>query len=175
MQKKAVQEAAGHGLLILTGGPGTGKTTTINAIIDLLEEAGLKVSLCAPTGRAAKRMSEVTGREAKTIHRLLGMSWNEQTGDVTFTKNEKEPLEADAVIVDETSMVDLALMRALLAALRPGCRLVLVGDPDQLPSVGAGNVFGDLIRSERVATVALKDIFRQAEQSAIVRLSLIHI
>ena len=130
---------------------------------------GLDVLLCAPTGRAAKRMGELCGKEAQTIHRLLGMSWNEQTGDVTFTKNEKEPLEADAVIVDETSMVDLALMRALLAALRPGCRLVLVGDPDQLPSVGAGNVFGDLIRSERVATVALKDIFRQAEQSAIVR------
>ena len=169
MQRQAVELAAQEELLILTGGPGTGKTTSVRGIVALFERMGLDVLLCAPTGRAAKRMGELCGKEAQTIHRLLGMSWNEQTGDVTFTKNEKEPLEADAVIVDETSMVDLALMRALLAALRPGCRLVLVGDPDQLPSVGAGNVFGDLIRSERVATVALKDIFRQAEQSAIVR------
>lgn len=107
--------------------------------------------------------------EAQTIHRLLGMSWNEHTGEVTFKKNEKEPLEADAVVVDEMSMVDLALMRAFLAALKPGCRLVMVGDPDQLPSVGAGNVFGDLIRSERIVTVALTEIFRQAEESMIVR------
>ena len=169
LQRQAVELAAQEELLILTGGPGTGKTTSVRGIVALFERMGLDVLLCAPTGRAAKRMGELCGKEAQTIHRLLGMSWNEQTGDVTFTKNEKEPLEADAVIVDETSMVDLALMRALLAALRPGCRLVLVGDPDQLPSVGAGNVFGDLIRSERVATVALKDIFRQAEQSAIVR------
>ena len=169
LQRQAVELAAQEELLILTGGPGTGKTTSVRAIVALFERMGLDVLLCAPTGRAAKRMGELCGKEAQTIHRLLGMSWNEQTGDVTFTKNEKEPLEADAVIVDETSMVDLSLMRALLAALRPGCRLVLVGDPDQLPSVGAGNVFGDLIRSERVATVALKDIFRQAEQSAIVR------
>lgn len=169
LQRQAVELAAQEELLILTGGPGTGKTTSVRGIVALFERMGLDVLLCAPTGRAAKRMGELCGKEAQTIHRLLGMSWNEQTGDVTFTKNEKEPLEADAVIVDETSMVDLALMRALLAALRPGCRLVLVGDPDQLPSVGAGNVFGDLIRSERVATVALKDIFRQAERSAIVR------
>ena len=169
LQRQAVELAAQEELLILTGGPGTGKTTSVRGIVALFERMGLDVLLCAPTGRAAKRMGELCGKEAQTIHRLLGMSWNEQTGDVTFTKNEKEPLEADAVIVDETSMVDLALMRALLAALRPGCRLVLVRDPDQLPSVGAGNVFGDLIRSERVATVALKDIFRQAEQSAIVR------
>ena len=169
LQRQAVELAAQEELLILTGGPGTGKTTSVRGIVALFERMGLDVLLCAPTGRAAKRMGELCGKEAQTIHRLLGMSWNEQTGDVTFTKNEKEPLEADAVIVDETSMVDLALMRALLAALRPGCRLVLVGDPDQLLSVGAGNVFGDLIRSERVATVALKDIFRQAEQSAIVR------
>ena len=169
LQRQAIRMAAEGGVLLLTGGPGTGKTTSVRGIVALFERMGLDVLLCAPTGRAAKRMGELCGKEAQTIHRLLGMSWNEQTGDVTFTKNEKEPLEADAVIVDETSMVDLALMRALLAALRPGCRLVLVGDPDQLPSVGAGNVFGDLTRSERVATVALKDIFRQAERSAIVR------
>lgn len=114
-------------------------------------------------------MGELCDRDAQTIHRMLGMTFNDQTGEVTFTKGEKEPLEADALIVDETSMVDLSLMRALLAALRPGCRLVLVGDPDQLPSVGAGNVFSDLIRSGRIATVALRDIFRQAEQSMIVR------
>ena len=169
LQRQAVELAAQEELLILTGGPGTGKTTSVRGIVALFERMGLDVLLCAPTGRAAKRMGELCGKEAQTIHRLLGMSWNEQTGDVTFTKNEKEPLEADAVIVDEMSMVDLALFSALLRALRPGTRLVLVGDPDQLPSVGAGNVFGDLIRSERVATVALKDIFRQAEQSAIVR------
>lgn len=169
LQRRAVELAAREELLILTGGPGTGKTTSVRAIAALFERMGLDVLLCAPTGRAAKRMGELCSHEAQTIHRLLGMSWNEATGEVTFTKNEKEPLEADAVIVDETSMVDLALMRAFLAALRPGCRLVLVGDPDQLPSVGAGNVFSDLIRSERIATVALRDVFRQAEKSAIVR------
>lgn len=169
LQRKAVELAASEELLLLTGGPGTGKTTCVRGIVELFERMGLDVLLCAPTGRAAKRVGELCAREAQTIHRLLGVSWNEQTGAVSFTKNEKEPLAADAVIVDETSMVDLALMRALMAALRPGCRLVLVGDPDQLPSVGAGNVFGDLIRSEKIAVVALRDIFRQAEQSAIVR------
>ena len=169
LQRRAVELAAQEELLLLTGGPGTGKTTSVRAIVALFERMGLKVLLAAPTGRAAKRMGELCAREAQTIHRMLGMTWNEQTGEVTFTKGEKEPLEADALIVDETSMVDLALMRALLAALRPGCRLVLVGDPDQLPSVGAGNVFSDLIRSGRIATVALRDIFRQAEKSMIVR------
>ena len=169
LQRRAVELAAQEELLLLTGGPGTGKTTSVRAIVALFERMGLKVLLAAPTGRAAKRMGELCAREAQTIHRMLGMTWNEQTGEATFTKGEKEPLEADALIVDETSMVDLALMRALLAALRPGCRLVLVGDPDQLPSVGAGNVFSDLIRSERIATVALRDIFRQAEKSMIVR------
>ncbi|MBR0311887.1 MAG: ATP-dependent RecD-like DNA helicase [Oscillospiraceae bacterium] len=169
LQRKAVELAAEQELLILTGGPGTGKTTSVRAILTLFERMGLDVQLAAPTGRAAKRMGEVCGRDAQTIHRLLGMSWDEQTGRVKFTKNEKDPLQADAVIVDETSMVDLALMRAFLAALRPGCRLVLVGDPDQLPSVGAGNVFSDLIRSGRVQTVALTEVFRQARRSAIIR------
>ena len=130
---------------------------------------GLDIVLAAPTGRAAKRMSELTGMEAQTVHRLLGMTWNESTHQVTFTKTEKEPLEADAVIVDEMSMVDLSLFSALLRALRPGTRLVLVGDADQLPSVGAGNVFSDLIRSGRVETVFLREVFRQASESAIIR------
>ena len=169
LQRKAVELAAQEELLLLTGGPGTGKTTSVRAIVELFSRMGLDVVLAAPTGRAAKRLGEVCQRDAQTIHRLLGMSWNEATGEVTFKKNEKEPIEADAVIVDEMSMVDLALFRALLAALRPGCRLVMVGDPDQLPSVGAGNVFGDLIRSGKIETVALRDIFRQAERSMIVR------
>ena len=164
LQRQAVELAAKEELLLLTGGPGTGKTTSVRAIVALFERMGLNVLLAAPTGRAAKRMGELCDRDAQTIHRMLGMTFNDQTGEVTFTKGEKEPLEADALIVDETSMVDLSLMRALLAALRPGCRLVLVGDPDQLPSVGAGNVFSDLIRSGRIATVALRDIFRQAER-----------
>ncbi len=169
LQRRAVELAAERELLILTGGPGTGKTTSVRAILALFERMGLDVLLAAPTGRAAKRMSEVCRRDAQTIHRMLGMSWDERTGQVKFLKNEKDPLKADALIVDETSMVDLALMRALLEALKPGCRLVLVGDPDQLPSVGAGNVFSDLIRSARVETVALTEVFRQAQRSAIIR------
>ena len=168
-QRKAVLLAAQQGVLLLTGGPGTGKTTSVRGIVTLFERMGLDVTLLAPTGRAAKRMSELCGREAQTVHRGLGMTLNDQTGEVGFTKNEKDPLSADAVIVDEMSMVDLLLMRALLAALRPGCRLVMVGDPDQLPSVGAGNVFADLIRSGAVETVALTEIFRQAQESAIIR------
>ena len=168
-QRQAVELAARTGVVILTGGPGTGKTTTVRGIVALFEKMGLDIVLAAPTGRAAKRMSELTGREAQTVHRLLGMSWNEATQQVAFTKTEKEPLETDAVIVDEMSMVDLTLFSALLRALRPGTRLVLVGDADQLPSVGAGNVFSDLIRSGRVETVFLREVFRQAEQSAIIR------
>ena len=168
-QRQAVALAAREGVLILTGGPGTGKTTTVRGIVALFQKMGLDILLAAPTGRAAKRMSELTGMEAQTVHRMLGMSWNESTHQVTFTKSEKEPLEADAVIVDEMSMVDLSLFSALLRALRPGTRLVLVGDADQLPSVGAGNVFSDLIRSGRVETVFLREVFRQAEQSAIIR------
>ena len=169
LQRKAVELAAEHGVLILTGGPGTGKTTTVRGIVSLFERMGLAIVLAAPTGRAAQRLGELTGREAQTIHRLLGMSWNEATHEVTFTKGEKEPLEADAVIVDEMSMVDLPLFAVLLCALRPGTRLVMVGDADQLPSVGAGNVFSDLIRSGKVETVFLREVFRQAERSAIIR------
>mgnify|MGYP002587272239 CR=1 FL=1 len=169
LQRKAVELAAEHGVLILTGGPGTGKTTTVRGIVSLFERMGLAIVLAAPTGRAAQRLGELTGREAQTVHRLLGMSWNEATHEVTFTKGEKEPLEADAVIVDEMSMVDLPLFAALLRALRPGTRLVMVGDADQLPSVGPGNVFSDLIRSGKVETVFLREVFRQAERSAIIR------
>ena len=168
-QREAVELAARQGVLILTGGPGTGKTTTVRGIVALFRKMGLDIVLAAPTGRAAMRMSELTGMEAQTIHRLLGMKWDEGTHQVTFQKSEQEPLEADAVIVDEMSMVDLTLFAALLRSLRPGTRLVLVGDADQLPSVGAGNVFSDLIRSGRVETVFLREVFRQAEQSAIIR------
>jgi len=168
-QRQAVELAAREGVLLLTGGPGTGKTTSVRGIVAMLERMGLKIQLLAPTGRAAKRLGELCDREAQTIHRCLGMTWKEETGEVTFQKNEKEPLEAEAVIVDEMSMVDLPLMHALLAALPPDCRLVMVGDPDQLPSVGPGNVFGDLIRSGRIETVALTEIFRQAQRSAIIR------
>ena len=168
-QRRAVELAAERGVMILTGGPGTGKTTSVRGIVEMLERMGYKTLLLAPTGRAAKRLGELCGRDAQTIHRCLGMNWHEDTGEVTFQKNEKEPLEAEAVIVDEMSMVDLALMNALLAALRPDCRLIMVGDADQLPSVGAGNVFSDLIRSERVETVALTEVFRQAQESAIIR------
>lgn len=168
-QRHAVELAAERGVMILTGGPGTGKTTSVRGIVEMLERMGYKILLLAPTGRAAKRLGELCGRDAQTIHRCLGMNWQEDTGEVTFQKNEKEPLEAEAVIVDEMSMVDLALMNALLAALRPDCRLIMVGDADQLPSVGAGNVFSDLIRSGRVETVALTEVFRQAQESAIIR------
>jgi len=168
-QRQAVELAARRGVMLLTGGPGTGKTTSVRGIVAMFDSLGMEVLLLAPTGRAAKRMSELCGREAQTIHRCLGMSYDEQSGEVRFAKGEQEPLEAEAVIVDEMSMVDLPLMQALLSALRPDTRLVMVGDPDQLPSVGPGNVFGDLIRSGAVETVALTEIFRQAQQSAIVR------
>ena len=169
LQRQAVRMAAEGGVLLLTGGPGTGKTTSLRGIVALYRRMGLDVALLAPTGRAAKRLGEVTDCEAQTIHRALGMSYNEMTGQVAFKKNGSDPLEAHAVIVDEMSMVDLELMQALLEALRPGCRLVLVGDPDQLPSVGAGNVLGDLLRSTVVPAVSLTQVFRQAEQSAIIR------
>ncbi|MEG1779146.1 MAG: AAA family ATPase, partial [Oscillospiraceae bacterium] len=166
-QKQAIGEAMNHNLFILTGGPGTGKTTTINAIISLLEKQGKSVVLTAPTGRAAKRMTQVTGHEAKTIHRLLEVDFSD-TNNLKFRRNEQNPLPFDTIIVDEVSMVDVLLMQSLFAALRMGSKLVLVGDADQLPSVGAGNVLRDFIACERIACVQLKEIFRQAAESLIV-------
>lgn len=172
MQKKAVTEAAGHGLFILTGGPGTGKTTTINAIIRFFEGEGSELRLAAPTGRAAKRMTEATGYEAQTIHRLLelnGMPEEERQGQaVHFERNAENPLEADVIIIDEMSMVDIQLMHSLLLAVTAGIRLILVGDENQLPSVGPGNVLRDIIRSGEFPVVELKKIFRQASESDIV-------
>lgn len=171
-QKQAVAAAASHGLFILTGGPGTGKTTTINAIIRYFEEEGAELRLAAPTGRAAKRMTEATGYEAQTIHRLLelnGMPEEEQEGRaVHFDRNSENPLEADVIIIDEMSMVDIALMHSLLLAVTAGTRLILVGDENQLPSVGPGNVLRDIIRSGCFPVVELKKIFRQASESDIV-------
>lgn len=166
-QKQAVREALSRGMLILTGGPGTGKTTALNAIIRILQARGEKVLLAAPTGRAAKRMSELTGQEAKTIHRLLQVEWNENDEPV-FAKNEKNLLECDALVIDELSMVDAQLFESVLRALPLGCRLVLVGDCDQLPSVGPGNVLGDLIASDMLPVVQLREIFRQSMSSLIV-------
>ena len=166
-QREAIRAALEQGILILTGGPGTGKTTTLNAIIHLLKEAGERVYLAAPTGRAAKRMSELTGEEAKTIHRLLQVDWDEQDNPV-FTRNERNPLECDCLVIDELSMVDSYLFESVLRALPFSCRLVLVGDNDQLPSVGAGNVLGDLMASGLFPTVELKEIFRQSMESLIV-------
>ena len=166
-QTEAIDAAMNKGLLVLTGGPGTGKTTTLNAIIQLLELYGHKVSIAAPTGRAAKRITEITGHEAKTIHRLLEVEWGENDMQ-SFARNDKNPLDCDALIVDELSMTDILLFQSLLKAVKFGCRLVLVGDSDQLPSVGAGNVLGDLIQSGRVPVVALTEVFRQAQKSAII-------
>ena len=172
MQEKAVKEAAGHGLLVLTGGPGTGKTTTINAIIRFFESKGAELRLAAPTGRAAKRMTEATGYEAQTIHRMLeltGMPEDDREGQpVHFERNAENPLEADVIIIDEMSMVDIHLMHSLLMAVTAGTRLILVGDENQLPSVGPGNVLRDIIRSGQFPVVELKKIFRQASESDIV-------
>ncbi|MDD6049877.1 MAG: ATP-dependent RecD-like DNA helicase [Clostridiales bacterium] len=162
-QREAILTACREGVLVITGGPGTGKTTIINCMISLLSREG-EVALCAPTGRAAKRMTEATGMEAKTIHRLLEYGGDEGQ----FARNQENPIEADTVIVDEVSMVDLMLMRSLLRAIEPGTRLILVGDADQLPSVGAGNVLGDVLDSGVVPSCMLTDIFRQGETSRIV-------
>ena len=167
-QRLAVETAVNRGLLILTGGPGTGKTTTVKGIIALLKSRGLEVSLAAPTGRAAKRMTELTGHEAKTIHRLLEVEYREGSDKPTFVHNRKNPLDTDAVIVDELSMVDIYLFDALLDAMPLRARLIMVGDRDQLPPVGAGNVLGDLISSGMIPVVELSKIFRQAMQSLIV-------
>ena len=168
-QQEAVLESAVNGVLIITGGPGTGKTTTINSIIHLLTAQGLKIELAAPTGRAAKRMSEAAGREAKTLHRLLESTHiAEDSRRQTFQRNEENPLETDVLIIDEASMVDILLMQSVLKAVAVGTRLIMVGDVDQLPSVGPGNVLKDLIASDRIKVMRLTEIFRQAQESAIV-------
>lgn len=166
-QRKAIINVLKNGVMVLTGGPGTGKTTVIRAIISLFENMKMKVLLAAPTGRAAKRMSESTGREAATIHRMLEMEYRDG-GEPTFKKNENDTLDASVIIVDEASMIDIMLMSALCKAIRPGTRFVLIGDSDQLPSVGAGNVLDDIIQSERFSTVRLREIFRQASASLII-------
>lgn len=166
-QKQAVRAAFENGVMVLTGGPGTGKTTTINAIIKLFRINGQKVVLAAPTGRAAKRMTETTGKKAKTIHRLLEMAFDVDDR-LIFTKNEDEPVDADVIIIDEASMIDIFLMDNLLKAMSNKTRLILVGDADQLPSVGAGNVLGDIISSGAITVISLTEIFRQAQKSDII-------
>ena len=167
-QRQAVREAAASGLLLVTGGPGTGKTTILRGILSLLGQMQLRCLLAAPTGRAAKRLTEVTGEDASTIHRLLEAGIDPNTGNMVFARDEDNPLKADAVIVDEMSMVDVQLLCALLRAIPQGKRLILVGDPDQLPPVGPGFPFRDMLRSEVLPTVRLTEIFRQAQKSLIV-------
>lgn len=169
LQRETLDLALNNQMVVLTGGPGTGKTTIVKAILNMFDELDINTCLAAPTGRAAKRMTEVTGREASTIHRLLGAKMAEDGNSLVFSKDASDPLECDALILDECSMVDISLMYAILCAIKPGCRLVLVGDADQLPSVGPGNVFADIIRSGIVPTVRLTEIFRQNGDSRIVR------
>jgi exodeoxyribonuclease V alpha subunit len=164
MQKEAIRKAIAGKVLVITGGPGTGKTTLVNSLIKIMEKVGQRITLASPTGRAAKRLSEVTGHEAKTIHRMLEFSPKEGG----FKRNEDNPLDADLVVIDEVSMVDILLMNQLLKAIPPGATLMLVGDSDQLPSVGPGNVLQDIISSSNVETIRLTDIFRQAKESLIV-------
>lgn len=168
-QRQAVELAGRVQIMLLTGGPGTGKTTSLRGILGLFQAMGLETALAAPTGRAAKRLSELCGTEATTIHRLLGAGYDPERGEMAFSKDESEPLDAQAIIVDEVSMVDVPLMAALLRATQSDCRLVLVGDPDQLPSVGPGRLFDHLIRSGIVPVVRLTEVFRQAQASAIIR------
>ncbi len=167
-QKQAILAALSHGVMVLTGGPGTGKTTVVHALLHIFRSMDLTVALCAPTGRAAKRLSESTSMEAKTIHRLLEMEFEEGGGHGHFRRCEQDLLEESVIIVDEASMVDNGLMCALCKAIKPGARLILIGDADQLPSVGAGHIMGDIIESQRFATVRLTEIFRQARESLIV-------
>lgn len=167
-QTQAIEEAATRGLLLITGGPGTGKTTVLNGILSLYNQMGLKCLLAAPTGRAAKRLTEVTGQEASTIHRLLEAGVDPHSGQLVFAKDQDDPLKTDAVIIDEMSMVDVQLMHHFLEAVPPKARLILVGDPDQLPPVGPGFPFHDMLRSAALPTVRLTEIFRQAQKSLIV-------
>ena len=171
IQKQAAHKAVLNGLMVITGGPGTGKTTTINTIIKYFEMEGLEIRLAAPTGRAAKRMAETSGYEAQTIHRLLeicGSASDSQNTGMHFERNEDNPLETDVIIVDEMSMVDVSIMNSLLKAIAVGTRLILVGDVDQLPSVGPGNVLKDIIHSGCFEVVKLEKIFRQAAESEII-------
>jgi len=166
-QRVAIFEALNRGVMILTGGPGTGKTTVVNALVSIFSSLGIKTVLAAPTGRAAKRLSEATGEEAKTIHRMLEMEKGSSEG-YFFGRNETNPLSERAVIVDESSMLDLQIFASLLKAVRRGTRIILIGDTDQLPSVGSGNVLADLIASEKIRTVRLAEIFRQSKKSMII-------
>ncbi len=167
LQRNAIKEAFDNGILILTGGPGTGKTTTLNAIIELFENRGSVIELAAPTGRAAKRMSELTGRPAKTIHRMLEVEWGENEKQ-KFGRNERNPLDCEVLVVDEVSMVDALLFESLLRAIKPSCRLILVGDTDQLPSISAGNILSDILASGVFPAIRLKKVFRQAGKSLII-------
>jgi exodeoxyribonuclease V alpha subunit len=167
-QKEAVKCAIQNGAAIITGGPGTGKTTIIKCILSIMEKEEMVVSLAAPTGRAAKRMTETTGREARTIHRLLEMGYSDDSDSMTFLKDDSDPIQADTVIVDEASMIDILLMNNLLKAIQPGTRFIIVGDVDQLPSVGPGNVLRDLIESSIIPVVRLTEIFRQSGESMII-------
>ena len=167
-QAQAIESAATTGLLLVTGGPGTGKTTIVKGILSLYDQMGMNYVLAAPTGRAAKRLTEVTGQEASTIHRLLGAGIDPHTGELFFSKNEEDPIKADAVIVDEMSMVDILLLHSLLKAIPQRARLIFVGDPDQLPPVGPGFPFNDMLRAKTLPSVRLTEIFRQAQESLIV-------